>query len=131
MTNEEIQRFAEENPEAARKGQEQIQEVLERSATDWEFRQKLLSNPRKAIADHTGQDLVDIPQTIDLVFVENEADATVVLPDPIDPEAELSEGELEEVAGGTDVAAGVVVGVTYGVVTVAAGVAAGAIANKE
>ena len=104
MTSEQARRLANQNPEAVHEGQEQMQEILARSATDWEFRQKLLSNPRKAIADHTGQDLVDIPETIDLIFVENEADATIVLPDPVDSEAELSENELETVAGGTDAA---------------------------
>jgi lactobin A/cerein 7B family class IIb bacteriocin len=34
------------------------------------------------------------------VFVENKADATVVLPAVIDPNAELSDAELEAVAGG-------------------------------
>jgi len=108
MTNEDIQQLAERNPEAVQQGHEQVREVLERSARDWEFRQKLLSSPREAIAEHTGQDLEDIPETVDLIFVENEADATVVLPDPIDSEAELSENELEDVAGGSEVAAALI-----------------------
>ena len=118
MIEDQIQEVAQGNPKAVREGQEQIQEVLARSTTDWEFRQKLLSDPREAIAEHTGQNLEDIPETLDLVFIENEADATVVLPDPVDEETELDEDELEAVAGGGTplfVAAGAVAGTGFAV----------------
>ena len=41
-----------------------------------------------------------MPESVSLVFVENKADATLVLPDYVDPNAELSEEDLEAVAGG-------------------------------
>ena len=126
----ETYRFAQENPEAVRDAQAQMQAMLARSATDFDFRQTLLSNPRAAIAEFAGKDVSDVPETVNLVFVENEADATIVLPDFIDMETELSIEELETVAGGTDLLAGVVLGVTYGCVLVAAGIAAGRIASQ-
>ena len=96
----ETYRFAQENPEAVRDAQAQMQAMLARSATDFDFRQTLLSNPRAAIAEFCGKDVADVPDTVNLVFIENEADATLVLPDLIDMEAELSIEELEAVAGG-------------------------------
>ncbi len=85
-------------PEVAQAA-EVMRGLLSRSATDRGFRQKLLTEPRAAIAEYTGR---DVPDSFDVVFVENTAAATIVLPDPVDPEAELSEAELETVAGGTE-----------------------------
>jgi len=78
-------------------GQERLQALLARSATDREFRQKLLTDPRAAISEATGREL---PESYNVKFVENTADATVVLPDPVQPSAELADSELETVAGG-------------------------------
>jgi hypothetical protein len=75
-----------------------IQGVLSRSATDLEFRKRLLENPREALSQYAGGPL---PESLDVAFVENTGDATIVLPDPVDPDAEISEAELEAVAGGT------------------------------
>ena len=50
---------------------------------------------RAAIAEATG---TEVPESVSLVFVENKADATLVLPDYVDPNAELSEEDLEAVA---------------------------------
>lgn len=86
-----------ENPQLAQKAQEQFQALLSRSATDMEFRRKLLTDSRAAIAEFTGG---QSSGEANIVFVENKADATIVLPDPVDPAAELSERELETVAGG-------------------------------
>lgn len=96
----ETYRFAQDNPEAMRDAQAQMQDMLARSATDFDFRQKLLTDPRAAIAEFSGKDISEVPETINLAFVENTADATIVLPDPIDPEVELSMDELDAVAGG-------------------------------
>lgn len=78
--------------------QDFIKGVLTRSATDMEFRKRLLESPRDALTDFAGR---AIPAGLDVAFIENTADATIVLPDPIDAEGEISEAELESVAGGT------------------------------
>jgi hypothetical protein len=97
-------------PPADGGGQEHLQALLARSATVAAFRQKLLTDPRAAIAEATGREL---PTSYNVRFVENTADATVVLPDPVDPNAELADSELETVAGGATpvlFGAGLVVG---------------------
>jgi hypothetical protein len=85
------------NPEVARKATEKMEALLARSSTDLEFRKKLIADPRTAMAEFTGR---AVPDGVNIVFVENSADATIVLPDAIDPEAELSDRELQSVAGG-------------------------------
>jgi hypothetical protein len=85
------------DPETVKQAQEQYRAMLSRSATDLEFRKKLLADPRSAVAEFTGK---PVPEDFDVVFIENKAAATVVLPDVVDPSAELSENELETVAGG-------------------------------
>lgn len=109
----EARRLAETNPELAKAAQDTMQEMLSRSATDLEFRRKLLGDPRAAIREFTGR---EVPESFNVTFVENTADATIVLPDAIDPAAELSETELETVAGGTSDPLSVVISVA-GVIT--------------
>jgi len=86
------------SPAYAAEAQEKYTELLSRSATDREFRNKLVSNPRAAIAEFSGH---EVSASFNVVFVENTADATIVLPDPVSSATELSEEELESVAGGT------------------------------
>ena len=75
-----------------------IQEIIKRAQTDSEFRTLCLENPVAAAKEVTGK---DIPQGFTLKFVDNRsADMTVVLPDIVDANAELSDTELEQVAGG-------------------------------
>jgi len=81
------------DPEVVRQAQEQFQQMLERSATDMEFRQQLLTDPKAAIEAHYGK---EIPDSLNLSFVENTADATIVLPDAVDPEADCGEDECPE-----------------------------------
>ena len=77
-----------------------IAQVIERAQTDSEFRQLCLSNPNAAAREATGK---DIPEDFTLKFVDNQgADLTVVLPDLVDSSVELSNAELEQVAGGNE-----------------------------
>jgi hypothetical protein len=88
----------ERNPQAIDTAQKGIAEVVARSATDAEVRKLLLSDARAALAQHFGR---EIPESVNVVFVEGVPGATtVVLPDPVDASAELSDSELEVVAGG-------------------------------
>lgn len=86
--------------------QADMSRILARSTTDSAFRQKLLSDPRAAMAEE-GQ---NVPEGIDIRFIENQFDATVVLPNVVDVEAELSERELETVAGGSTTVCYVIIG---------------------
>ena len=101
MQSQEIIKTQNANPELVKKGEDVLHAVLERSATDPRFRQELLTNPRQAIGTHYGKDASSMPQNFNVKFIENTAMATVVLPDFVDENAELSEEELESVAGGT------------------------------
>ena len=71
--------------------------VLARSAVDADFRKALLEDPRQAIYEATGQEM---PADRNIVFIENQADATIVLPTPLSTD-DLSLEELEAVAGGS------------------------------
>jgi hypothetical protein len=86
---------------ARREAEETMQALLTRAATDWTFRQQLLTEPRKAIAEFKGCEESAIPAGFNVAFIANRPGThTVVLPNAIDPAAELSESELESVAGG-------------------------------
>ena len=68
--------------------------VLSKADADNEFRARLLADPKAAIADEIGQ---TIPDGFDLVVHEDSATtAHLVLP----PSPELTEAELESIAGG-------------------------------
>lgn len=78
--------------------------ILDKSATDQDFREELLEDPQTAIYDEFG---IQIPASYRIQFVERDPslDALVVLPDFQGEQAEdgeLSEDDLECVAGGTD-----------------------------
>jgi hypothetical protein len=81
------------------KEQQALEAVLERATVDQEFRQKLLADPRRSILDAFG---VSIPTRFNVKFIEKEkgVDALIVLPDFRLPSGELSESELDNVAGG-------------------------------
>jgi hypothetical protein len=71
--------------------------ILSRSATDLEFRQQLLTNPRSAIEAYAGTEL---PETFNLTFTEQDGIGGVRLPEYAGPDAEIAESELETVSGG-------------------------------
>ena len=81
--------------ERQQKAQEKMAEVLTRSVSDIEFRQQLITNPRAALSRHFGK---EIPESFQIRFVESNGTPTVVLPDVAT--GELSEADLEAVAGG-------------------------------
>jgi hypothetical protein len=75
-----------------------LKEVLERAATDREFRVRLLADPVGAIRMAFG---VILPHNYRIRFIERprELDALIVLPSM---NQELDEDDLEQVAGGID-----------------------------
>jgi hypothetical protein len=75
--------------------------MLARSATDAEFRALMLSDAHAALA----QAGIEVAAELDIVFIENKADVTIVLPDALDEMLELSEAELVQVNGGMAAAA--------------------------
>jgi hypothetical protein len=98
MNTQQYQTMLKQRPELVEQGARSMQKVLERSAVDPDFRTRLLANPSQAIPEVTGQ---PFPSEYKLTFIENKADVTIVLPDPVLPQpAELNEAELEAVAGG-------------------------------
>ncbi|WP_396223499.1 hypothetical protein [Gemmatimonas sp.] len=115
-----VQQFMHDNPETVKAGTDALQQVLARSTTDKEFRSQLLTDPRAALASVSGQPVDSISSDFNIVFIENRADATIVLPDYVDPAAELSETELETVAGGTDPVTSAALGLTVAVISLVA-----------
>ena len=97
---EKIQAIQDTPQEELNAAQQAIEELLARSATDYAFRQQLLTNPRAAVAEYTGKAISEVPESFNLVFIENDVTATFVLPDPFTA-GELADSELEAVAGGS------------------------------
>jgi hypothetical protein len=77
-----------------------LREVLERAATDREFRVRLLADPVAAIRMTFG---VILPHNYRIKFIERprELDALIVLP-AVGGKGELDEEDLDLVAGGGD-----------------------------
>jgi hypothetical protein len=73
--------------------------VLRRSAIDPEYRARLLADPRAAIQEETG---FELPAGYRVQFAEKPegVDDLIVLPNLIPDAAELTEEELEAIAGG-------------------------------
>jgi len=75
-----------------------IDDVARRAIVDPEFRKLAVSNPEQALAQFTDHPL---PKGIAIRFVDNSGPTkTFVLPPLMTPTGELSEKELEQVAGG-------------------------------
>jgi hypothetical protein len=82
---------------AAQEQSRVLSEMLGRSSTDQEFRGLMLRDARTAFAEYG----VQLPEAYDVAFIENQFDATIVLPDAIDDLVELEEHELLALNGGS------------------------------
>jgi hypothetical protein len=75
-----------------------IDEALKRAVTDSKFRSLIKTDPRAALTEIAGMTL---PATYRIRVLERDGyDATIVLPEPVSSTGELSDTELERVAGG-------------------------------
>jgi Nitrile hydratase, alpha chain len=74
-------------------------QVIERATRDSQFRQELLRDPAKTVEQELG---VSIPKSIELRVVEETSSMLylVLPPQPVAAGQELSDQELEQVAGG-------------------------------
>jgi hypothetical protein len=79
------------------KGKEVLNAALRRSAYDRDFRSRLVADPRSAMSEVAGYPMYE---EFNLAFIDGGGVPTVVLPEPVDAAAELSEADLENVAGG-------------------------------
>ena len=73
-----------------------LNDALERATTDRGFRERLLNEPRAALAEMAGQAL---PQGFVIQFLEKDADtdALLVLPDLVPETDQLSDAEIQAV----------------------------------
>lgn len=78
-----------------------LEEVFRRSARDTGFRLRLLATPLLAVNEVVSP---SVPGSARLGFIErpSNVDALFVLPDAVGRSADLSDAELEAVAGGVD-----------------------------
>lgn len=75
-----------------------IQEAIKRGKTDLQFRKLALADPTKALESLTGKKL---PEGLNVKFFDGTgAHLTVVLPEYVEDESELTDAQLEAVAGG-------------------------------
>lgn len=79
-----------------------VRDVLKKSIADPEFRKFAVNDGRGAISKVSKKTL---PPDLDFRFLDNTGKVkTVTLPDPVSGADELSETELEQVAGGCEIA---------------------------
>jgi hypothetical protein len=72
--------------------------IRKKALTDESFFKLCLKDPKKAVKEIAGK---DVPNNFKIKFIENKADEMiVVLPTPVKKNAQLSDDELEKVAGG-------------------------------
>jgi len=72
--------------------------IRRKALTDEAFFALCMKDPKKAVKEVAGK---EVPAEFKLKFIENKADEMViVLPTPVKKNAELSEKDLENVAGG-------------------------------
>lgn len=85
------------------KNQEVLQKVLERAWDDANFKKELVANPMEAIEKLTGEKL-ELPNGKKLVILDTTDESTVYLKIPTrdSVESELTDEQLELVAGGVN-----------------------------
>lgn len=98
MNLTEAYRYVEAHPNETASIQEQLQAMFARNAIDRDFRDQLLSDPSAALSEQFSQDAPE--EGYNIRFIENQVDATIVLPDYAELDGALSEDELEAIAGG-------------------------------
>ena len=78
--------------------QNAAREIMERCATDRDFRASVLADIKGAIEEHTGKSVGD---DVNMQAVDNAgSDFTFVIPDFADADEALSDDDLEGAAGG-------------------------------
>jgi hypothetical protein len=98
-------------------------DMLARSATDAEFRALMLNDAHAAFARFG----MEVPKVLDVVFIENHYDMTVVLPDALDELVELNDTDLLQINGGATPVESAVAGAEAGSSTSPASAVVGAI----
>lgn len=94
------------------KSQGLIEKAVERSMADSAFREALIHEPKATLLsffeeviddEEEYEEVAEAAENFEVGFVEQDRrDLVVVLPDPVDEVSELSEEELEAVAGGAN-----------------------------
>ena len=104
------------------------QELMQKAATDVEFRGKLLTDPRSTIESLLG---VPLPEGLKLRIVENTpSEVTLVIPPSVS--SELSDDQLEAVAGGKSLGTTADVGlsvISFGVACAVSAAMEGSVSN--
>ena len=77
-----------------RSGDEMMQQIVEKAASDSDFRQQLLTNPKPTICDELG---ITMPESMNIQVHESDMQ-TVHLALPPDPN--ISEEQLEAISAG-------------------------------
>jgi|SRR5580658_1039943 hypothetical protein len=79
-----------------------VREVVKKSIADPDFRKLAVRDGRNAIGKVSSKTL---PPDLDFRFLDNSGNVkTVILPDTVNGAEELSDAELEQVAGGCEIA---------------------------
>lgn len=107
------------------KGQQLINELVEKAWENAAFKEQLIENPLKSIEDLTGQ---KVQKDLKIVVEDQSNSNHVYLNIPAKPnldELELTDEHLEQISGGEFIVAGVIIGVAVGSAILGAGIYVG------